>query len=100
MGKYYSPEGNFEVWSEKPEGYYTEGEWRELHPTPPPPEPTTEEKMAQLDSQYDTDKADILTAYQTALVYGDTERMEKLKADLEALDDQYDEDYEAIVGEE
>ena len=100
MPKFYSPSGNYEVWDEKPNGYYTEEEWQELHPAPTPPEPTTEEKLAALDAQYDADKADILNAYQTALVYGDTDRMEKLKADLEALDDQYDEDYEAIVGEE
>jgi hypothetical protein len=99
MPKYYSPEGNIEVWENKPEGYYTIEEWEEMHP-PTPYEPTTEEKLAALVAQYDADKADILTAYQTALVYGDTDRMEKLKADIEALDDQYDEDYEAIVGEE
>lgn len=64
------------------------------------PEPTTDEKIAQLDEQYNADKADLLTAYQTALVYGDTETMESLRADLMALDDQYDEDYEKIVGGE
>lgn len=64
------------------------------------PEPSEEEQLAQLDAQYNADKADLLTAYQTALVYGDTETMESLKADLQALDDQYDEDYERIVGGE
>lgn len=63
------------------------------------PEPTTEEKLAALDAQYNTDKADLLTAYQTALVYDNTERMEQIKADLVALDDKYDEDYESIIGE-
>lgn len=53
-----------------------------------------------LDSQYNADKADLLKAYQTALVYDNTERMEQIKADLVALDDKYDEDYESIVGEE
>jgi hypothetical protein len=56
-----------------------------------------EKALADLDSQYNADKADLLTAYQTATVYGDTDLMERLKADLEALDEQYDEDYEAIV---
>ncbi len=56
--------------------------------------------LAQLDAQYNADKADLLTAYQTATVYGDTALMESLKTDLEALDEQYDEDYEQIVGEE
>lgn len=63
------------------------------------PEPTTDEKIAALDAQYNADKSNLLTAYQTALVYGDTDTMESLKADLQALDDQYDEDYERIVGE-
>jgi hypothetical protein len=64
------------------------------------PEPTVEEKLMALDAQYNHDKADLLTAYQTAQVYGDTDTMESLKADLTALDEQYDEDYERIVGGE
>lgn len=98
--KYYSPKGNLEVWDTKPEGYYTEEEWAELHPAPEPPEPTKEEKLAELDAQYNADKADLLTAYQTAMLYGDTDTMESLKADLQALDDQYDENYERITGGE
>lgn len=64
------------------------------------PEPTTDEKIAKLDAQYNADKADLLTAYQTAQLYGDTDTMDSLKADLTALDEQYDEDYEKIVGGE
>jgi hypothetical protein len=56
--------------------------------------------LADLDTRYNANKADLLTAYQTAQVYGDTDLMESLKADLNALDEQYDEDYEKIVGEE
>lgn len=63
------------------------------------PEPTTDEKLAALDAQYNADKAELLTAYQTAQMYGDTDTMENRKADLAALDAQYDEDYERIVGE-
>ena len=98
--KYYSPTGNLEVWDEKPDGYYTEEEWQEAHPAPPPPEPTVEEKLAMLDADYNQQKADLLTAYQTAMLYGDTNTMDSLKADLVALDEQYDEDYEKIVGGE
>jgi hypothetical protein len=97
--KYYSPSGNLEVWNKKPQGYYTEEEWQELHPAPPAPEPTVEEKLEALDADYNQQKADLLTAYQTAQMYGDTETMESLKADLVALDEQYDEDYEKIIGE-
>ena len=40
MGAYYSPEGNYEIWDEKPAGYFTTEEWLELHPPEPPqPEP-------------------------------------------------------------
>jgi hypothetical protein len=41
-----------------------------------------------------------MQAYLNAMLYGDTEQMETLKADLDALDVKYDEDYEAIIGEE
>jgi hypothetical protein len=99
MPKYYSPSGNIEVWDKKPDGYFTVEEWQELHPYVPP-EPTVDEKLVQLDAQYNHDKADLLTAYQTAQLYGDTATMESLKADLTALDNQYDEDYEKIVGGE
>jgi hypothetical protein len=98
--KYYSPTGNLEVWDTKPDGYYTEEEWQELHPAPPAPEPTTDEKLAMLDADYNQQKADLLTAYQTAQMYGDTDTMESLKSDLQALDEQYDEDYEKIIGED
>lgn len=58
------------------------------------------EAIDALDKQYNADKADLLTAYQTAQLYGDTDTMESLKADLQALDDQYDEDYGKITGGE
>lgn len=32
MPNFYSPTGNYEVWTEKPDGYYTAEEWSELHP--------------------------------------------------------------------
>jgi hypothetical protein len=98
--KYYSPEGNIEVWDKKPDGYYTVEEWAELHPAPEPPEPTTEEKLETLDAQYHHDKDSLMQAYLNAMLYGDAEQMETLKADLDALDAKYDEDYEAIIDEE
>jgi len=45
--KYYSPDGNIEVWNEKPDGYYTEEEWAALHPAPEPP--LDEVKAAKID---------------------------------------------------
>lgn len=97
--KYYSPSGNLEVWDKKPDGYYTEEEWAELHPAPEPPEPTTEEKLAELDAQYQHDKDQLMQAYLNAMLYGDTEQVEALKADLTALDTKYDEDYAEIEEE-
>ena len=100
MPTYISPTGNPEVWNDKPDGYLTPEAWKEAHPSPPPPEPTVEEKIAQLDAEYNAEKDDLLKAYQSAMMYGDDELMESLKSDLSALDDQYDEDYEAIMQEE
>ena len=99
MGRYYNPTGNIEVWGEKPKGYYTVEEWQELHPAPEPPEPTTDEKLNALDAQYEADKERLRKAYQDAMIYGDTARMESIKTDLAALDAQYDEDYAAIESE-
>ena len=47
MGNYYSPEGNKEVWEEKPDGYFTSEEWQELHPPEPLQQPTPEELTAR-----------------------------------------------------
>ena len=65
MSKYYSPTGNLEVWDEKPQGYFTVEEWQEMHPAPLPPEPTKEEKLAQLVAQYEADKAEFSSTMQT-----------------------------------
>jgi hypothetical protein len=101
MPKFYNPKGNFEVWETKPDGYYTEQEWQELHPTPPPPEPTKEEKLAALDAQYDSDKATLVAQYTDALMHDDTDTANAIKVEMIALDEQYDADYEAIInGEE
>lgn len=32
MPNFYSPMGNYEIWAEKPDGYFTPEEWAELHP--------------------------------------------------------------------
>lgn len=98
MPKYYSPDGNIEVWADKPEGYYTEEEWAELHPAPAPPEPTTEEKIEALDRQYNSDKAILMSQYTEADIDGDEELKTSVKAELVALREQYDKDYAEIIG--
>ena len=42
---FYSPEGNAEIWDQKPEGYLTEKEWFEQHPVPEPEPMTVEQAM-------------------------------------------------------
>jgi len=37
MPNFYSPTGNYEVWEEKPDGYFTEEEWEAIKPPPQPP---------------------------------------------------------------
>jgi hypothetical protein len=97
--KYYSPSGNLEVWDTKPDGYYTEEEWAEMHPAPAPPEPTTEEKLEALDARYNADKAELVTQYTDSIMHDDTETAEAIKAEMAELDAQYDADYEAIINE-
>jgi hypothetical protein len=98
--KYYSPTGNLEVWTTKPQGYYTEEEWAELHPAPEPPEPTKDEKIQVLNAQYDADKATLVAQYTDAIMHDDTETADAIKEEMLALDEQYDSDYEAIMAEE
>jgi hypothetical protein len=96
MAKYYSPDGNLEVWDEKPQGYYTEEEWAEMHPAPPPPEPTTEEKLAMLDADYNQQKADLISEYTDAQIHGDEDTISLVQEEMTALDEWYDEEYRKI----
>lgn len=100
MGKYYSPQGNIEVWDEKPQGYYTVEEWQEMHPAPEPPEPTKEEKLAQLDADYATQKQELISQYTDDMLHGDTDAMESDKQAMVDLDTWYDEEYKKIEGGE
>jgi hypothetical protein len=100
MGRFYSPSGNFEVWNEKPDGYFTLEEWKALHPDPLPPEPTKKEKLAALDAQYDSEKAELIKYYSEALIVEDAELQAELKAELEELDADYVEQRKAIEEEE
>lgn len=100
MPKYYSPEGNIEVWEEKPNGYYTVEEWEEMHPAPAPPAPTTEEKIEALDRQYNSDKAILMSQYTEADILEDYELKASIKVELATLQAEYDRAYKDIVGGE
>jgi hypothetical protein len=77
-------------------------EYVEIPKPPTPPEPTPEEiieqKIAQLDSQYNSDKAILMSQYTEADIDGDEDLKATIKAELVALREQYDKDYEEIVG--
>jgi len=65
MPNFYSPNGNFEIWGEKPDGYFTAEEWAELHPQPPVTEPTLDElKSAKrneiANARYEAERAGML----------------------------------------
>lgn len=63
-------------------------------------EPTTEEKVAQLDTQYEQDKKTLHGYYLDFMIAGDTEGIESIKGELTALANQYDTDIEALKGGE
>jgi hypothetical protein len=46
LATYISPNGNPEVWHEKPAGYCTAGEWAATHP--PTPEEMAEQRKAEI----------------------------------------------------
>ena len=48
INTFYSPDGNPEIWAEKPAGYFTPEEWQAAHPAPAPAPytPTPEEQLA------------------------------------------------------
>jgi hypothetical protein len=79
-------------------------EWQYVEiPKPPiPPDPTPEEiieqKLAALDTQYNSDKAILMSQYTEAVIDDDSELMASVKAELTALREQYDKDYEDIIG--
>lgn len=97
MANYYSPDGNLEVWDNKPQGYFTVDEWEEMHPAPPP---SKETQIEELTTEYTREKANLCEAYTTASMAGDTETAQSVAADMQDLNDWYDEEYAKIEGGE
>lgn len=79
---------------------YKEQEKEEEPSQPEPYEPTTEDKINQLDSQYERDKKTLQSYYLDFMIIGDTEGMEVIKQELADLATQYDSDIEALKGGE
>ena len=61
--------------------------------------PTKEEKLAQLDAKYDSDKAQLREYIGNALLLGDDELISDLRAEMTALDEVYESDRGAIANE-
>lgn len=80
--------------------YYKAQEKKDEAKEPEPYEPTTEDKIAVLDSQYEQDKKTLQSYYLDFMIAGDTEGMESIKEELTALATQYDSDIEALKGGE
>lgn len=68
--------------------------------TPEPHVPTTEEKIAQLDGQYQSNKQVLRGYYIEFMIAGNTAGMEAIKQELADLTTQYDTDIEALKGGE
>jgi hypothetical protein len=63
------------------------------------PEPTTEEKLAKLDSDYSAQKQELANEYTDALIHADTDAQELVQKEMNELDEWYDEEYRKIEEE-
>lgn len=80
----------------------TQWNYVEIPQPEPEPEPTPEEiierKLAELDAQYDSEIARLNSVFTKAQIQGDTDTQDRVRNDLDNLDDWYDEEYDKIVG--
>jgi hypothetical protein len=60
------------------------------------PEPTKEEKLAKLDSDYTAQKQELANEYTDALIHADTDAQELVQQEMTELDEWYDEEYRKI----
>lgn len=86
----YNPQENEVLMqSERPEGDYiakADGTW-EIDKTP---------QLDALTAEYRTEKANLCEAYTTASMQGDTETAQSVAADMDDLNEWYDEEYKSI----
>lgn len=88
MATFYSPSGNPEVWTEKPEGYMTPEEWQTAHPAPEPTPPTAEElaKQRRQEILMELDRIDRASSRSLrAILTAQAAGQEPDKADVEIL---------------
>ena len=65
-------------------------------PCSAPPPPTKEEQIANLTAEYTAEKSNLVEAYTTATMTGDTETAQSVAQDMADLDEWYDEEYAKI----
>jgi hypothetical protein len=64
-----------------------------------PTEPTTDEKLAALDADYNRQKQDLINEYTDAQIHGDTDTIALVQQEMTELDKWYDEEYRKIEEE-
>jgi hypothetical protein len=64
------------------------------------PEPTTDEKIAELDASYSAQKQELANEYTDALIHADTDAQELVQHEMTELDEWYDEEYRKIEEDE
>lgn len=65
----------------------------------PPYVPTKAEKLSQLDTQYEEDKAELSKYYVEAVLSGNTDAQTDIKAELDKLTSEYDKKRVEVEGE-
>lgn len=65
----------------------------------PAPEPTTEEKIAAFDADYNQQKQTLINEYMDAQIHGDTDTIALVQHEMTTLDEWYDEEYRKIEEE-
>lgn len=62
-------------------------------------EPTKDEKLATLNTEYESSKQELANAYLDAILHNDKDMANSIKAEIAALDKKYDSDYAKIEKE-
>lgn len=78
---------------------YIRGEGGKPTDAPPAPKPTTEEKIAAFDADYNQQKQALINEYTDAQIHGDTDIIVLVQQEMTALDEWYDEEYRKIEEE-
>lgn len=86
MPNFYSPNGNFEVWENKPEGYYTIEEWQAMHPAPLPTlEEVKANKIAEFKYKRDSEEVTLIE-YNNHFYDYDSKARERINAAITTLE--------------